>query len=274
MVKRHLIPGALSVIQCIVLLLLLFSPAELMVGQTSPRIIHVFVALCDNAHQGIIPVPAKLGNGDDPENNLYWGARYGVKAFFKNSNEWGLVSTRRNLDTVILERCIFKHRLSNVYLVADAYRGIEIKKTVIDFLESAAGNHQDTLSFETGTHNTSIPIGGSANLVTYVGHDGLMDFQLDAHPKKKIGSTNHRDAIILACVSKSYFSEAIRASGVHPLLWTTGLMAPEAYTLEAAVDGWILNETGNQIRTRAAQAYHQYQKCSLDAAKRLFVTGW
>jgi len=34
--------------------------------------IHVFVSLCDNAKQGILPVPKTLGNGQDPKNNLYW----------------------------------------------------------------------------------------------------------------------------------------------------------------------------------------------------------
>jgi len=35
------------------------------------RTIHVFVALCDNEHQGIVPVPEIFGNGDDPANNLF-----------------------------------------------------------------------------------------------------------------------------------------------------------------------------------------------------------
>lgn len=30
-------------------------------GQT--KTIHVFVALCDNANQGVVPVPEGLGNG-------------------------------------------------------------------------------------------------------------------------------------------------------------------------------------------------------------------
>ncbi|MEM6697149.1 MAG: hypothetical protein AAF599_02045, partial [Bacteroidota bacterium] len=41
--------------------------------------IHVFVALCDNVNQGIVPVPEHLGNGQDANSNLYWGAAYGVK---------------------------------------------------------------------------------------------------------------------------------------------------------------------------------------------------
>ncbi|WP_431133525.1 hypothetical protein [Psychroserpens mesophilus] len=52
------------------------------------------------------------------------------------------------------------------------------------------------------------------------------------------------------------------------------LMAPEAYTLKWAIDGWILNESDAQISERAAQAYHQYQKCGLKGARRLLVNGY
>src|SRR5213596_1995295 len=37
------------------------------------RVAHVLVALADNKYQGIVPVPAAIGNGDDPVRNLYWG---------------------------------------------------------------------------------------------------------------------------------------------------------------------------------------------------------
>ncbi len=49
-------------------------------------------------------------------------------------------------------------------------------------------------------------------------------------------------------------------------------MAPEAYTLKAAIDGWLLGEIGNKIRERAAKAYHRYQKCGITGARRLFYT--
>jgi hypothetical protein len=51
-------------------------------------------------------------------------------------------------------------------------------------------------------------------------------------------------------------------------------MAPEAYTLKSAVDGWILGEDNQQIRERAAAAYDKYQKCGIKAARRLMATGW
>jgi hypothetical protein len=99
-----------------------------------------------------------------------------------------------------------------------------------------------------------------------------MDFKLPLVSRKK--NEAHRDAIILACASKQYFAEPLRAGGAYPLLWTTNLMAPEAYTLKGALDGWIAGETNEQIRDRAAAAYDKYQKCGLRAARRLFSTGW
>jgi len=66
----------------------------------------------------------------------------------------------------------------------------------------------------------------------------------------------------------------MHASGAYPLLWTTNLMAPEAYTLKSALDGWVDGESNEQIRNRAAAAYDRYQKCGLRAAQRLLTTDW
>jgi hypothetical protein len=60
--------------------------------------------------------------------------------------------------------------------------------------------------------------------------------------------------MVLACASKSYFAGRLRASGAYALLWTTGLMAPQAYTLKSTLDGWIAGDTNEQIRNRAAAA--------------------
>ena len=60
--------------------------------KNSAKVIHVLVALCDNENQGIVPVPAFLGNGEDPTKNLYWGAAFGVKTFFGKSKSWKKIS--------------------------------------------------------------------------------------------------------------------------------------------------------------------------------------
>jgi len=251
---------------------LLVSASAVWAQDSTLRTVHVFVALADNQHQGIIPVPAKLGNGEDAERNLYWGSAYGVKTFFARSADWVRIRCGEKPKAEILERCVFKHRAENVYLVADAYRGVEIKQAILDFLDSAAGDGAETMSLPSGSQTLKLPIHGGANLVAYVGHDGLMNFQLPHFPRQK--NESHRDAVVLACASKQFFAEPVRASGAYPLLWTTGLMAPEAYTLKSALDGWIAGENREQIRDRAAGAYDKYQKCGFRAAQRLLVSGW
>ncbi len=235
--------------------------------QNKSKFIHVFVALCDNINQGIVKVPAAIGNGQDPDRNLYWGAAYGVKSYFKKQADWKLIRTEQRSGT-ILERCLFKHKTENVYLVADAYDGSKIKQATIDFLKSCAGSFDDFVLNGSDT----LYSGGNANLLAFIGHDGLMDFSINE--KYSHVNDKKRDAVILACISKKYFSAHVKATGANPILWSNGLMSPEAYTLKAAIDGWIKNETGEQIRNRAASAYHQYQKCGVKGARNLLSTGW
>jgi hypothetical protein len=246
------------------------SAADVKVEPYAGRMAYVIVALCDNVHQGIVPVSAALGNGDDAEKNLYWGARFGVSTHFKASREWQLVSSTRDPSPKVIERLVFKHKRTDAYLVADAYRGAEIRQATADFLNAASGNTNPTVEIKGKTYGLSK--GAAAHLVAYVGHDGLMDFQLSYVPKRR--DDVRRDAVILACISKKYFAPPLKESGANPLLWTTNLMAPEAYVLKAALEGWLANEDGERVRERAAKAYDTYQSCGLKSARALFATGW
>jgi hypothetical protein len=243
------------------------KPAEKATKNRIP-VIHVFVALADNVNQGIVPVSAALGNGDSTKTNLYWGAAFGVRTFFSRSKDWELVSATSNPRNGVLERCIFKHRKRDLILVADAYQGQQIALATADFLDAASGKAGEKLT----TNNLEFYSHGSAELVAYVGHNGLMDFKLNSSPRQL--DEQKRQAIILACASKQYFTQPLQATGAAPLLWTTNLMAPEAYVLSAAIDGWMNKESGEQVRLRAATAYNKYQHCGLKSAMGLFATGW
>ena len=236
--------------------------------RNAARLVHVVVALCDNKYQGIAPTPDAIANGDDPASNLYWGAGYGLKTFFRKAKDWSPVADVKNPRAAVLERSVYRHKETGVYLVADAYRGREIEQSIFDFLNFAAGNDVETI--EVGGER--LHVGGAADLVVYIGHDGLMDFSLAKYPQAADG--RKREAIILSCLSKTFFERPLRSAGAEPLLWTKDLMAPEAYTLKAALDGWMRNEDSEQIRQRAAEAYQKYQKCGMKAALHTFATGW
>ncbi len=234
---------------------------------SSAKTIHIYVALCDNKYQGIVPVPKGIGNGQDPNSNLYWGCGYGIRTYFKKSADWKLLKTQK-VNDIILERLVFKHVSKNIYLIADAYDGEYIKKCTIDFLNSASGIVKDNILLE----DKSIGIAGNADLLAYIGHDGLMDFELN--DKFVNSDKKKRDVIILACYSKMFFGPHLAKANVNPLVWSSSLMAPEAYTVHDAILGYVAQENNEQIRSRAASAYAKYQKCSLKAARNLLVTGW
>ncbi len=237
--------------------------------KSETKTIHVYVALCDNKNQGIVPVPAAIGNGQDATKNLYWGAGYGVKSFFKNkTTDWKFLKSIPSNNPLILERVLFKHATKDVYLLADAYDGAKIKVCIEDFLQASNGQKPIHINYE----DKKLGFGGNANLISYIGHDGLMDFSVDVAFKPI--TQQKKDVIILACYSKNYFTKHIQKAQANPILWTTHLMAPEAYTLKSAIDGWLNNETGTQIDERAAQTYHQYQKCGIKGARNLFTTGF
>ena len=236
------------------------------------KTIHVIVALYDNENQAIIPVPNHLGNGMAPKTNLYWGALYGVKTYFKNSSNWKLINQKFKLNEAIVERLVFKHSETNTFLIADAYYGHAIKQAIIDIIHSAFGYQKESIEIKEDSTKLTLGLYSNANLLSYVGHNGLMEFTYEHDLKKQ--SKNLKEIIVLACDSKLYFGSYLKDVDVNPIIITTGLMAPEAYTLESVFEGWIKNESKDKIKLRAAKAYNNYQKCGLKAAQNLFDNKW
>jgi hypothetical protein len=219
-------------------------------AQAAPRVAHVLVALCDNEYQGIVPVPPAIGNGSDPDKNLYWGAAYGLKTFMRKQPEWKLLSREANPEPRILERLVFRHDNPPAFLVADAYEGRCIKETVSDFLTYSAG------------------------LLVYIGHNGLMDFPLAALATPAGNpEAAPRQAAVFACLSKQFFEPLLRHAGAEPYILTTGLMCPEAYTTHALLRSWLRSDSPAAAREAVAAAYNKYQKCGLAGARRLFWAG-
>jgi hypothetical protein len=164
----------------------------------------------------------------------------------------------------VLERLVLRKTINGrvVYLVADAWDGAAIRDTINDFLESAAGLRRGEVTTADGL---KLGTGACADVIAYIGHDGLMDFASTARLTPAAGP--HPRSIVLACASYQYFDPLLARAGSTPLLLTTGLMAPEAYTLGAAVDAYVRN---GDVREAAAQAYHAHQSCGIKGARKLF----
>ena len=235
-------------------------------GEGRPLVAHVVVALCDNLNQGIVPVPKAIGNGQDPRTNLYWGARFGVRTYFRNAPGWRPVPLPGARRDGVLDRAAFRATFASrpAFVVAEAWDGARIRDTVATFLEMASGRERQTIELD-GVH---VDAGGAADVVVFVGHNGLMDFAAPAAAAGAAGGT--RSAVVLACASRAYFEPLLQRAGASPLVLTTGLMAPEAYSLEALLRARFTGQDDAAVRRAAAAAYHRYQNCGERAARRLF----
>ena len=205
------------------------------------RTIGVFVALADNKSQGIVPVPAAIGNGDDPENNLYWGNSEGLKGCFDQSRRWKLVAKTVTPRSGILRTRTYRHARTGALLTAFAYRGSAIKQCLTDF--------------ETAVQSRSF------DLVVYIGHNGLMDFNLPP-PAKPLRPARRADCAVLCCKSESYFKGRLAEDGGHPILLTTQLMYPGAFILAAAAETWLNGGSLAAVRESSGVAYAVNQKIS------------
>lgn len=215
------------------------------------KTIGVFVALADNASQGIAPVPAAIGNGDDPEQNLYWGTEEGLKGLFDRSKQWRLVEKSDSpADPDVLRARTYRHERTGAILTAKAYRGAAIKRCIQDF-ESA---------IQAGTYD----------LVVFIGHNGLMDFALP-NASAPGRPTKTPDCIVLCCKSEDYFKARIESAGGRPVLLTTQLMYPGAFILSAAAERWLDGKSRSAIREAAGIAYANNQKLSKKAGTGVFA---
>lgn len=246
-----------------------FDKLKEKVSSKDTILIHTLVPLCDNASQGIIPVADHLGNGYDPDGNLYWGAMYGFKSYF-NRSDWKLLSKEAKINENVLERVVFMKQLpssSVVLLVADAYKGDRMKNCLHDYFNAVAGRKKESITL----NSHQIGIYSYADLIIFNGHNGLMDYDLKRIPSK---DSIIRETAVIGCASYEYFKPHLLASYGYPILTTSNLMAPEAYVAEGLINAWLNLKTEQEIRSSVGQAYNRYQKCGIKGATRLFYSGW
>ncbi len=230
------------------MLLTLLVFAMTVASYGAPKTVRVFVALCDNKTQGIVPVGEKIGNGDDPDANLYWGCTEGFGAYFRHSKRWKVIATEKDVSTTILRRFTLRHTEWDIDLVVEAYRGSQIRQCLLDFEAAASSN--------------------SFDLVAYLGHNGLMDFDVPVPPKVE---GNDTEVVVLCCLSETYFGSRLRALGCRPVLMTQQLMYPGSFLLHAAIEKWRSGGGSADLRAAAAAAYATNQKISVRAAAGVFA---
>lgn len=214
------------------------------------RTIGVYVALVDPKHQGLAALPESIGSGDNAETNLYWGNNEGLKGVFDKSRKWELVDKYETPQgEVVLSRRTYRRVGPNLVMVARAYRGAAMKHCIQDF-ENAVAH-------------------GTFDMVVFIGHNGLMDFQLPM-PARAADQRKTPDCMALCCLSETYMKPRLLAAGGRPVVLTTQKMYPGAFILEAVLNTWEAGKGLNEMRESAGVSYSLNQKISKKAALGVF----
>lgn len=235
----------------------------------SVKVVHVIVGLCDRSQPGMEQVPPSLGNGTDPSRNLYWGAQFGLKTWFRSQAAWTQVRPREGEiatpHPAVLKRIVFFHKETSTYLVADAYDGTRVREAIRDVLFPRPGDKVE------GLVARPIYLGAQANLRAYVGYNALGDNPLQTIPTPRHGTI--RPGIFLTGTSETTFAPFLEQAELWMLLGARERIEPEAYTLEAAILAWAEGSTPEEVLAKAAEAYAYHQELEVPVAAALFVHG-
>jgi hypothetical protein len=215
------------------------------VQQGLPLRVRVYVALCDNASQGIVPVknPA-ICDGDVPEHNIYWGTRGGLSGFTRAAG-FRLVESTRPEAGPIAVRSVWRKRVRSIDIELEglAYRGREIRTAMLDFVRAV--------------HSDDATAAGTPHVVAYVGHNYFLDTS-DVHDFREAargGGATAKGIVALSCLGHQHIRPYITRDRAEILAINTNLAYPGAWSLGGAIEALARRESGRGVRDAAARAF-------------------
>ena len=242
--------------------------ADLAAGK--PLVVEIHAPLCEGTI--IACGNKKLGDGDNPDTNLYWSTTPGFGEWFsRRGSGWKRVlkqdaSETGDADilavlvyrrTITAPRAWVKHGAPKQFeldLVIHGWRGKAIDRALAAYADDVSGKGTRDLTL---ADHTKLAAGGAAQLVAFVGHNRLMD--LDTFTWPEPGKVT-KGAIAIACDTAPYMKEQVSAATRVPLLMTSDLLFANAAPLEAAVLAFATGGGYADIRKDAATAYAKIQE--------------
>lgn len=252
--------------------------ADLAAGK--PLVVEVHVPLCDNAI--IACGNPRLGDGNNPDTNLYWATTPGFGEWFaRRGSGWTRVARqragqtgdddilavhayRRTITAPAAWRTAGAPRTFELDVVIHGWRGKAIDRALTAYAGDAAGGKPRTVALGDGT---ALAAGGAAQIVAWVGHNRLMDLERFAWPAP---SATARGILAIACSTAPYMADEVSAATRVPLLMTRDLLFANAAPLEAAVLAYVAGGGYAEIRHDATSAYAGVQRSTYKHVSGVF----
>ena len=245
-----------------------------------PLVVQVHVPLCDN--DVLRCGRGRLGDGEDPEGNLYWATSGGFRGWFgRKGSPWRLVRHIPAPEEDVIEVRVWRRTVSPgaalrargvkkaipVYVVAYAWRGESIERAMKAYATDLFGTTARRIALPGGT---VLAAGGAARLVAFVGHNGWMDVSDFSWPRapRKAG---RKATIAVACITEDYLVPAVPDERRVPLLFTRSLLFAGAHAFEGAVSAFAAGDSLAGIRESAVRAYAAGQGKPLPRVRAAFT---
>jgi hypothetical protein len=245
----------------------------------APLVVQVHVPLCDN--DVLRCGNGRLGDGEDPDRNLYWATSGGFRGWFgRKGSGWKQVHLARAPETDVIEIRVWKRRASPgsalrkrgvttsfpVYVVAHAWRGEAIGRAMAAYAADLFGRAPRKVTLAGGE---VLEAGGAARLVAFVGHNGWMD--VDSFDWPADTQTRRKGTIAIACITEDYLVPAVPHARRVPLLFTRSLLFAGAHAFEGAVSAFAEGKSLDGIREGAVRAYAAGQDKPLPRVRAAFT---
>jgi hypothetical protein len=254
------------------------APAENDVQSGKPLVIEVFVPLCSDKKGGPCGKHPGAGDGNDLDENLYWGAVFGARRFLERR---GLGWTRTELtkgEGAELERATYHRTVSgsrwgtsgsvDVYLVLHAIQG-DANRDALDHFRDVAANG-GTVKFNDGSALREERV----HVVGFMGRNPLLvDGRAPTKPDlpEASASAGAIPSFSIGAYSRETLAPWLSTTGSRSLLLARGAMASEAYLLDAIARGVAENDTSWGIQKRETKSYGDFQKLRREVAELHFL---
>lgn len=233
-----------------------------------PLVVQAHVPLCDN--HIISCGNAKLGDGDNPDTNLYWWTDEGFVGWFgRRGSGWKQVlkaGGKAAGDDDVLEVRVWTRELAAsrewrrrgvpakvpVYVVAFAWRGQAIDRALAAYWSDLYGTGSRVIDLADGT---KLVAGGGAQIVSYVGHNRLYDVPAPDWGKLERAGAPVRGTIAIACNTGPFMAAHVPAPTRVPLVFTNDFLMASAGAFEGAVVAFAGGGDYRAIRVAAAHGY-------------------
>jgi hypothetical protein len=239
----------------------------------------VHVALADHRFSD---VPQRFGDGDNPDENFYWGALFGVDTHLANAGGWRRAHTDRGDGEGVIRRVVFHRRAEptpawqargvqrafDVYLLTVAWPGSLVETAMEQPLREALSDQPVALTVE----GIDLEFGAGGVMTGYLGPNWMIDHYWDPFSGLQPRPSRHQMGVFyISSLSAVHLHQAVVDRGLYSVLFARRPLIAEAYILEGLLEALLTGDLDDGFCQAAAQKYVRHQKeVSPEAARFLF----